>query len=320
MTSHESWSLICRLFSGGTPVLRAALSPREINVLPAVGHAIKQAMLDRDFVLCPHCQQHRVQVWGDGHGSRMCRCPDCGPVAIDRDDGASMALDEDWLRRKLRTALEINSRDGIDDLGNGVWRLGNARSIPVLLARDPTRIWHEPALLDRVRVDGQVIRLITPRSQLHAPPGAGVEWLAIEERFALYGDTLSFIDPGSPATKAVTADPAIPVNGPFSADFRWVTLPNGNGSPIHCTEAQAKVFNALWSFNGQEVTADRIMQRAGLASDKPIDVFKVKTRDKGKPEYEQPLAAYRALVITQRRQGLYSLACAPTAMHASFTQ
>lgn len=58
------------------------------------------------------------------------------------------------------------------------------------------------------------------------------------------------------------------------------------------------------------MTAERIMDRAGLDSDKLIDLFKVKARDKGKPEAEGPLAAYRALVVTQRRQGLYSMPCA----------
>lgn len=277
-------------------------------------------MLDRDFVLCPHCQQHRAQVWSGGRGGLMCRCPDCGPVAVDRDDGASLALDENWLRRKLRAALEINSHDGIDDLGGDVWRLGNARSVPVLLARDPIRIWREPAVFDRVRVGGQSVRLIAPRSQLGAPPGTGVEWLVLEDRFTLYGGSISLIDPGSQAATPVAADPATPVNGPFSSDFRWVTLPGADGAPIHCTDAQAKVFEALWSFRGEQVTAERIMQRAGLGSDKPIDVFKVKSRDKGKPEYEGPLAAYRTLVITLRRQGLYSLAHSATAALESFSQ
>jgi hypothetical protein len=56
--------------------------------------------------------------------------------------------------------------------------------------------------------------------------------------------------------------------------------------------------------------AERIMERAGLDSDKPIDVFKVKSRDKGKPGAYRPLMAYRELVDTQKRQGLYSLPCA----------
>lgn len=45
-------------------------------------------------------------------------------------------LNEDWLRQKLRLALEINSRDGIDQVGPGIWRLGDARQGPVILARN----------------------------------------------------------------------------------------------------------------------------------------------------------------------------------------
>jgi hypothetical protein len=58
------------------------------------------------------------------------------------------------------------------------------------------------------------------------------------------------------------------------------------------------------------------MQRAGLESDKPVDVFKVKRRDKGKPEVERRQAAYHALVVTQQRQGLYSMPCAPASSFA----
>ena len=52
------------------------------------------------------------------------------------------------------------------------------------------------------------------------------------------------------------------------------------------------------------------MARAGQASDKPIDLFKVKTANKGKPEYDGPLHAYRALVKSNRRQGVYWMPCA----------
>jgi len=58
------------------------------------------------------------------------------------------------------------------------------------------------------------------------------------------------------------------------------------------------------------VDGERIMKRAGQESDKPIDLFKVKTANKGRPEYEGPLHVYRALVKSSRRQGLYSMPCA----------
>jgi hypothetical protein len=312
VATHDAWALVCRLFSGGTPVLREALSPREIGALPALGRAVRPATLDQRFVLCPYCHQHRGQIWADGRGGRTCHCPDCGPVPLTTDDVAAVALDEDWLRQKLRLALEIESRDGIDDLGDGAWRLGDARRSPVILARDIVRLWREPALLDRVRVAGCDVRVMTPKplETRGAPFGLGVEWLALEDRFAFYGGGVSFLGAQVQHDTAQPVDPTTPVNGPFSADFKWVTLSGEEGHPIHCTDAQAAVFQALWSFKGAPVPADRLMGRADLQSDKPIDVFKVKARDKGKPESERPLAAYRALVVTQQRAGLYSMPCA----------
>jgi hypothetical protein len=225
--------------------------------------------------------------------------------------GAAVVLDEDWLRRQLRLALAIDRRDGIGDRGGDAWRLGEARRSPVVLARSLVRLWREPALLERVRVAGAAIRVITPkpRETRGAPFGPGVEWLALEDRFAFYGGSISFIGTSGMAPSGV--DPTVPVRGPFSADSRWVTVPEvWPHGPIRPTEAQAAVFKALWSFLGEPMTGERIMQCAGLKSDKPIDVFKVKGRDKGKSEPERRLAAYGALVVTPQRQGLYSMPCA----------
>ena len=311
MTTHDAWALVCRLFAGGTPVLRATLSPREVSALSMLGKAVRPTVVDQFFVLCPHCQQHRAQVWGDGRGGRICRCPECGQVPVEAIDGAALALDEDWLRQKMRLALDIESRDDIDDLGDGAWRLGDARRSPVVLARDLTRVLHEPTLLDRVRVAGSNILVITPRPRTTrgSPFGSGVEWLALEERFTFYGGGITFI-PSVPSAAPVVADPAAPVNGPFSADFKWATLPDVQATPIQFTDGQSKVLGALWSFKGEATTAERTMQRAGLDSAKPSDLFKIKTKDKGKPEHEARLAAYGALVVTQQRAGLYSTPCA----------
>lgn len=309
MATHDAWALVCRLFAGGTPVLRSTLSPREVSALPVLGKAVRPTMLDQSFVLCPHCQQHRAQVWSDGRGGRICRCPDCGQVPVEAIDGAALALDEDWLRQKMRLALDIESRDDIDDLGDGAWRIGDARRSPVLLARDLTRVLHEPNLLDRVRVVGSSIRVITPRPRTTrgSPFASGVEWLALEERFTFYGGGISLIGMPSPVAHPTVLDPATPVYGPFSAEFKWATLPDIQGTPIRFTDGQAKVLGALWSFKGEATTADRIMQRAGLDSAKPSDLFKIKAKDKGKPEPEAQHAAYGALVVTQQRAGLYSM-------------
>ena len=52
------------------------------------------------------------------------------------------------------------------------------------------------------------------------------------------------------------------------------------------------------------------MREAGLGSERPIDVFKLKASNRGDPRYEGPLQVYKTLVIRQQRHGLYQLSYA----------
>ena len=311
MSVHKAWSLVCRLFAGGSPVLRAALSQSEVRACALLGPAVKPTIVSRAFALCPYCQLRNGQIFSDGQGGQFCQCADCGPIALTADDRAAVTLDEQWLRSRLRMALEIESRDGITDIADGVWRLGDARREPVVLARSLMRLWAEPSIFDRVRVAGAGIRVIAPQSERvrGSPFASGIDWLPLEERFSFYGGRISFIpDPARHrAEEPAPVDPTTPVHGPFSADFRWATLPDWPHGPIRCTEGQAAIFEALWFFKGVEVDGERIMQCAGQSSDKPMDLFKVKTQYKGKPEYDGPLFAYRALVRSRRREGVYAM-------------
>ena len=91
MATHDAWALVCRLFAGGTPILRAALSPREIAALPALGQAVKPTALDQRFVLCPYCHQQRAQVWGGGRRGCSCQCPECGPETAQAQESGDRA-------------------------------------------------------------------------------------------------------------------------------------------------------------------------------------------------------------------------------------
>ena len=305
MASHDAWALVCRLFTGGTPLARSMLSPGEIAASSTLGKAVKPAALNQTHTLCPYCQLHRCQIWGDGKGGRLCHCPECGQVSVQADDLAALELDEVWFRAKLRLALDINSRDGIIDLGSGVWHLGDARRDPVLLARSLINVWREPTILDRVRVKGGNIRVIAPRHRetRGEPFGHGVEWLSLEERFAFYGGGITYTPVAETAGMPEEADPTTPVFGPFSADFRWVTLDSWPEGAIHSTPGQAAVFKALWEFKGEWRRGEQVMLRAGLNSTKPSDVFKA-------ARYEGPRHAYHTLEATQERVGLYAMPCA----------
>lgn len=308
MSAHDAWSLACRMFADGTPVFRGALSPTEVMACATLGPAIKATVVNRTFTLCPYCQLRSGQIVGDGQGGQVCQCPDCGPIPLAADDRAAVMLDENWLRSKLRMALEIESRDGVIDLGDGVWRLGEARKGPVLLARNLIPLCVDPSVFDRVRVAGASIRVITPVSveARRARLPSGVDWLPLDERFTFYGGGIAHIPipsvghVGEPAA----VDPAAPVHGPFSEDFRWVTLDDGTTGAIHCTAGQSAVFKALWDFKGEWRRGEQVMQRAGLTSSKPSDVFKA-------ARYEGPRRAYQTLVTTQDREGLYAMPCVP---------
>jgi len=134
-----------------------------------------------------------------------------------------------------------------------------------------------------------------------------VECLALEDRFAFYDGGISFIGTPGERSPVQAVDTTVPVHGPFSADFKWVTLPGEEGHPIRCTDGQAAVFRALWSFKGEPRLSEQVMGRAHPSSQKPIDVFKGE-------KYAEPLRAYQALVTTQQRARLYSMACAAASL------
>ncbi len=62
MSVHEAWSLVRRLFSGGTPVLQAARSVAELRACETLGAAIKPTLVNRTFALCPYCQLRNGQI------------------------------------------------------------------------------------------------------------------------------------------------------------------------------------------------------------------------------------------------------------------
>lgn len=170
----------------------------------------------------------------------------------------------------------------------------------IAVARDIYRLWREPGLLDRVRADNGTVRVMAPVNQIArgAPPDAGVQWVGLEEKFQLCGESITFAGHLEAASSRRRDDPVAPVHGLFSVDFRCVHLDGEGSEPIRLTEAQAAVFLVLWEAEGKPLNAEQVMLRAGYGSAKPIDVFK------RNPESKR---AYVALVKTNQKDGLYWL-------------
>lgn len=209
----------------------------------------------------------------------------------------------------MRAALNVPVHQDVVRIATGIWRVGMHQRRSVLLARRLDLVFQQPSLLGHARGAGTPLLIAPklPRHVHHDAFGGSASWLPMEERFTLYGGSISLIEPAT----AVSEDANVstdPIHGPFSADFRWVRLQD-EGDPIELSAAQAAVFNALWDFGGQPQEGHVVMSRAGLASDKPVDVFKVKAQHKGDPRYEGSLRAYKELVETNRRAGTYALRC-----------
>ncbi len=305
-----AWKLACGLFERGRSVIESALSESEKNAVALLVDlkAAKPKAIDASYLLCPYCQLHRGAVV-QGRSGIECHCPDCGSVSIDKPDTRAWLLDTDWLIRKLRGALDIPGQPTPLAVTADVWRLGLHQRHTIILARSLQCALTQPSILPRAEARSTGLPwILTPkpfRDVFHDPFDGHAVWLPLEERFSLYGGNLHFIEPGMPFLS--NDGGTIAVHGPFSADFRTVYLEGWVHGPILLSEAQAAVFKALWHFNGMPQTAERIMNKAGLGSSKPIDVFKVKTQNKGDPKYEGPLYAYKTLIDSDRRSGTYAM-------------
>lgn len=265
-------------------------------------------------VLCPYCLMKHGVVAQKPQGL-LCLCPDCGAIPIAPVDLHPWVFNIDWLVRQLREALRLPVDTPSVPITAGVWRIGFASEAPVLLARKTQTVLMRLSLLQRLRTQtpGGLPWLITPKPlrEVDSDPFAGIaRWLPLEECFALEGGQIECVCAlGGTEERPRQDESSRPVYGPFSQDFRRVWLDDWPRGPIELTDAQAAIFQALWSFKGVPRKAEAVMDKAGLASQKPADLFKIKAVNKGDPRYEGPLRAYRALVTVHKRAGTYAMGC-----------
>ena len=310
--NQQAINLAALLFVRGGFSLESGLHDGEISALQVLKQvkAVVASKVNATDAMCAFCGLYRGPIFRSDDGL-MVQCPDCGPFRLDPASQRSWQLDDEWLIRKLRGALDIAAHSTVSPIAEGVWDIGRYKKRPVVLARridlverHGLRIFHGPEPRNQSWV-------ITPRplGRLTQDPLAGAAtWWHLEDRFALHGMTLRLL--GDDPDAVVDANGAVipvAVHGPFSQDFTWVHVDGWPQGPIRLTEAQARLFEVLWEHRNQAQSAELLMRQAGLASEKPMDVFKLKASNRGDAKYEGPLHAYERLVIRQRRHGLYRL-------------
>ena len=311
--NQQAISLAALMFVRGSASFESSLHDEEIAALQVLKQvkAVVPGVVNSQDALCAFCGLYRGPIFRTNDGL-MVQCPDCGPFALDPASQRSWRLDDGWLIRKLRGALDISPHAIATHFIYGVWDIGRYKKRPVVLARridlverHGLRIFHGPEPRSKSWV-------ITPRPLVRQPMDslAGIAtWWQLEDRFALHGLALRLLEPdqGEKADALQDGIPSVAVHGPFSEDFAWVHLEDWPHGPIRLTEAQAHLFAALWKYRSQPQSAEFLMREAGLGSERPIDVFKLKASNRGDPRYEGPLHVYEKLVLRQRRLGLYRL-------------
>ena len=227
--NQQAINLAALLFVRGGFSLESGLHDGEISALQVLKQvkAVVASKVNATDAMCAFCGLYRGPIFRSDDGL-MVQCPDCGPFRLDPASQRSWQLDDEWLIRKLRGALDIAAHSTVSPIAEGVWDIGRYKKRPVVLARridlverHGLRIFHGPEPRNQSWV-------ITPRplGRLTQDPLAGAAtWWHLEDRFALHGMTLRLL--GDDPDAVVDANGAVipvAVHGPFSQDFTWVHL------------------------------------------------------------------------------------------------
>ena len=310
--NQQAINLAALLFVRGGVSMESGLHDGEIQALNVLkeAKAVVPGQINTRDAMCAFCGLYRGPIFRNDDGL-MVQCPDCGPFRLDPASQRSWQLDDEWLIRRLRGALDIAPHSTASPIVDGVWDIGRYKKRPVVLARRIDLVERHGLRIFHGTEPRNQCRVITPKplGRMIQDPLAGIAtWWHFEDRFALHGMALR-LRGDDPDVLVDSNGKVIPVavHGPFSSDFVWVHLAGWPHGPIRLTEAQSRLFAVLWEHRQQAESAEFLMKRAGLASDKPMDVFKVKAANRGDPLYEGPVQAYEQLIRRQRRLGLYQL-------------
>jgi hypothetical protein len=281
---------------GRTAIAPTLVSPAERQHLDQLQQLGAMRLAPADVIFCPHCEIRTVRVLAVGSGF----CIDCGLVSLTAKDTQRLAPDGDWLRRRIAQALGLAGQPAWVIVPGRVWRIGDIRTaaqrrrvlfgqqigdlmvLRVLLAAWPTHVGETQAIIvttsppDRVLLPGVPATLVPLPAAFHLRGGG------------LVADEAVWAGAGAPGGLSAT----LRRHGPFSHDFREVTLP-GEETPIALTPSQAAIMRVLWELEGASIDRKALMRRAGVELDKPVDAF-------ARNKYPEANRVYRILVSSEQ--------------------
>jgi hypothetical protein len=304
-------SMAAQLFAHGDYIFATHLTDAQIEAVLTLKncHALQMGSTQRDVVMCHYCGMHAGLVFRDAEGVKV-QCPDCGPTWLNPRSLEHFKLDDGWLVRKLRAALNMAFSGTCNEIAQGVWELGHYRRRPVILARSMAQVMVRALSIFYGPVQRSNAWVITPQDLDHGSTdvlGGTRTWLRLEEAFAFQGGGLRLVFNDDEDVADLGRAPTEAVYGPFSADFQWAYMDDWPHGPIRLTQAQAKLFGALWALRANPADSATIMRKAGLNSPRPYEVVKVRSGGAGDPEFEGPRLLYERLIQRHKRLGLYQL-------------
>jgi len=107
--NQQAISLAALMFVRGSASFESSLHDEEIAALKVLKQvkAVVPGVVNSQDALCAFCGLYRGPIFRTDDGL-MVQCPDCGPFALDPASQRSWRLDDEWLIRKLRGALDIS--------------------------------------------------------------------------------------------------------------------------------------------------------------------------------------------------------------------
>ena len=134
--NQQAISLAALMFVRGSASFESSLHDEEMAALHVLqqAKAIVPGVVNSRDAVCAFCGLYRGPIFRSDEGL-MVQCPDCGPFALDPASQRSWRLDDEWLIRKLRGALDIAPHATTTQIVDGVWDIGRYKKRAVVLAR-----------------------------------------------------------------------------------------------------------------------------------------------------------------------------------------